>query len=191
MKIIAITVPQMIDEDAYLISNLLKMGIHSIHLRKPEASIHECRTLLAKLTKEERAKIIIHDYLELYTEFSLKGIHINKNITSLPNGYNGFKTRSCHSFEEIERYKNDYDYLFLSPIFDSISKVGYKSAFTKEELLKASTSGIIDHKVIALGGITLDMMPYFQELNFGGIAMIGGIYNINIINNLTNLNLYK
>ena len=190
MKIIAITVPKMIDEDAYLISNLLKMGIYSVHLRKPEASIHECRTLLAKLTKEERAKIIIHDYPELYTEFSLKGIHINKNITSLPDGYNGFKTRSCHSFEEIERYKTEYNYLFLSPIFDSISKVGYKSGFTQEELLKASTSGIIDHKVIALGGITLDMMPYFRELNFGGIAMIGGIYNINMINNLTHLNPY-
>lgn len=181
----------MIDEDAYLISNLLKIGIHSVHLRKPEATIHECRKLLTQLTNEERANIIIHDYPELYDEFSLKGIHINKNITSLPDGYNGFKTRSCHSFEEIEKYKTEYDYLFLSPIFDSISKVGYKSGFTKEELLKASISGIIDHKVIALGGITLDMMPYFRELNFGGIAMIGGIYNINIINNLTNLNFYK
>lgn len=191
MKIIAITVPQIIDEDAYLISNLLKMGIYSVHLRKPEASIHECRTLLAKLTKEERAKIIIHDYPELYTGFSLKGIHINKNITSLPDGYNGFKTRSCHSFEEITKYKHEYDYLFLSPIFDSISKVGYKSAFTKDELLKASTSGIIDHKIIALGGVTLDMTPYLKQLNFGGVAMIGGIYNINIINNLTNLNIYK
>ena len=191
MKIIAITTPKMIDEDAYLISNLLKIGIHSVHLRKPEATIHECRKLLTQLTNEERANIIIHDYPELYDEFSLKGIHINKNITSLPDGYNGFKTRSCHSFEEIEKYKTEYDYLFLSPIFDSISKVGYKSGFTKEELLKASISGIIDHKVIALGGITLDMMPYFRELNFGGIAMIGGIYNINIINNLTNLNFYK
>ena len=190
MKIIAITVPKMIDEDAYLISNLLKMGIYSVHLRKPEATINECRQLLTKLTDAERAKIIIHDYPELYTEFSLKGIHINKNITSLPDGYNGFKTRSCHSFEEIERYKTEYDYLFLSPIFNSISKVGYKSGFTKEELQKASTSGIIDHKVIALGGVTLDMTPYLKQLNFGGIAMIGGIYNINIINNLTNLNPY-
>ena len=191
MKIIAITVPKMIDEDAYLISNLLKMGIHSIHLRKPEATINECRQLLTKLTDAERAKIIIHDYPELYNEFSLKGIHINKNITSLPDGYNGFKTRSCHSFEEIKRYKDSYDYLFLSPIFDSISKTGYKSGFSREELLQASADGTIDHKVIALGGVTLDMTPYLKQLNFGGIAMIGGIYNINIINNLTNLNFYK
>ena len=172
----------MIDEDACLISNLLKIGIHSVHLRKPEATIHECRQLLAQLTNDERTKIIIHDYPELYDEFLLKGIHINKNITSLPDGYCGFKTRSCHSFEEIEKYKNEYDYLFLSPIFDSISKVGYKSNFTKEELLKASDKGIIDSKVIALGGITLDMTPYFKELNFGGIAMIGGIYNTKVLN---------
>ena len=191
MKIIAITVPKMIDEDAYLISNLLKMGIYSVHLRKPETTIHECRQLLTKLTDAERTKIIIHDYPELYDEFSLKGIHINKNITSLPADYNGFKTRSCHSFEEITKYKNEYDYLFLSPIFDSISKVGYKSGFTKEELLKASTSGIIDHKVIALGGVTLDKLPYLKQLNFGGIAMIGGIYNTDILNNLPNLNFYK
>lgn len=191
MKIIAITSPKIIAEDTYLIRNLLQMGVFSIHLRKPEATIHECRKLLTQLTNEERANIIIHDYPELYDEFSLKGIHINKNITSLPDGYNGFKTRSCHSFEEIKRYKTEYDYLFLSPIFDSISKVGYKSGFTKEELLKASTSGIIDHKIIALGGVTLDMTPYLKQLNFGGIAMIGGIYNINIINNLTNLNFYK
>ena len=183
MKIIAITSPKIIDEDVYLIRNLLKMGVFSIHLRKPEATIHECRQLLAQLTTEERANIIIHDYPELYDEFSLKGIHINKNITSLPDGYSGLKTRSCHTFEEIEKHKNEYDYLFLSPIFDSISKVGYKSNFTKDKLLKASAQGIIDSKVIALGGITLDMIPYFEELNFGGIAMIGGIYSTKALNN--------
>ena len=191
MKIIAITSPKIIDEDVYLISNLLKMGIYSVHLRKPEATINECRQLLTKLTTEEQAKIIIHDYPELYTEFSLKGIHINKNITSLPADYNGLKTRSCHSFEEIEKYKTEYDYLFLSPIFDSISKTGYKSSFTTDQLLKASTNGIIDHKVIALGGVTLDKLPYLKQLNFGGIAMIGGIYNTDILNNLPNLNSYK
>ncbi len=191
MKIIAITSPKITDADVYLIKTLIAKGIDTVHLRKPEANIDKCRKLLAKLTKDERANIIIHDYPELYDEFSLKGIHINKNITHLPDGYNGFKTRSCHSFEEIERYKNSYDYLFLSPIFDSISKTGYKSGFSKEELLKASADGTIDHKVIALGGVTLDLIPYLKQLNFGGIAMIGGIYNIKMVDNLTNLNSYK
>ena len=133
----------------------------------------------------------IREYPELYEEFSLKGIHINKNITNLPIGYNGFKTRSCHSFEEIKRYKNEYDYLFLSPIFDSISKMGYKSGFSKDELLKASTDGIIDEKIIALGGVTFEMIPYLKELNFGGVAMIGALYNINALDNLKEIDLHR
>jgi thiamine-phosphate pyrophosphorylase len=70
-------------------------------------------------------------------------------------------------------YKKHFDYVFLSPIFDSISKAGYKSAFTEEMLKEASDKGIIDEKVVALGGVTFDKIPYLKKLNFGGAAMMG------------------
>lgn len=184
MKIIAITSPEVIEADEYIIKVLIKQGIDIVHLRKPDSSIDECRNLLAKLTDKERGKIVVHDYPELYYEFSLMGIHINKNITSLPEGYSGVKTRSCHSLEEVQMYKDDYDYLFLSPIFDSISKKGYQSNFTDAKLRQASRIGVIDHKVIALGGVTFDKIPYLQSLNFGGVAMLGAIYNTDILNSL-------
>ena len=184
MKIIAITTPKVIDEDVYIIKNLIMKGIDIIHLRKPESDINECRNILRELSADERAKIIIHDYPGLYDEYSLKGIHINKNVTTLPLGYKGFKTRSCHSFEEIIKYKNEFDYLFLSPIFDSISKVGYKSNFKHEELLEASKNGIIDKKVIALGGVRFEKLPYLKVLNFGGVALSGAIYNTDSIKQL-------
>ena len=184
MKLIAITTPKVFNDDTYLIKALLDKGVDIIHLRKPDSTIDECRNLLETLSSEYLSRIIIHDYPELYDEFKLKGIHINKNITSLPAGYKGFKTRSCHSFDEVVMYKNEYDYLFLSPIFDSISKAGYKSGFSSEDLLRASQSGIIDSKVVALGGVTFDKLDYLQSLNFGGVAMIGGLYNKNIISNL-------
>ena len=177
MRIIEITPPGIVDREVFIIKRLLAEGISIVHLRKPEAGIHECRRLLEGLDRQERARIIIHDYPQLYEEFSLKGIHVNKNITDLPVGYNGFRTRSCHSFEELRRYKDEYDYLFLSPIFDSISKVGYKSAFTEEELQKAAEEGLIDEKVIALGGVTFDKIPLLEKLNFGGAAMLGAIYS--------------
>lgn len=172
------------NEDAYLIKALLDKGVDFIHLRKPDSTAEECRSLLKQLSREQTSRIIIHDYPELYDEFKLKGIHVNKNIKTLPAGYQGFKTRSCHSFEEVIRYKSEYDYLFLSPIFDSISKVGYKSAFSSEVLLHASQTGIIDNKVVALGGVTFDKLDYLKSLNFGGVAMIGGLYNKNIISSL-------
>lgn len=179
MKLIAITTPKVTEDDVLIIGGLLRKGVDIIHLRKPDSGIDECRNLLTGLTDLQRSRIVVHDYPELYDEFSLMGIHVNKNVTVLPDGYYGLKTRSCHSFEEIIKYKDEYDYLFLSPIFDSISKVGYKSAFTEEDLFRASAEGIIDEKVVALGGVTFDRIPFLEELNFGGVAMIGGIYDKN------------
>ena len=175
MKLIAITKPYCENDEAAFIRRLFEGGFDIVHLRKPEADIDYCRALLEQLSEEERAKIVVHDYHILYEEFSLKGIHINKNITALPKDYQGFKTRSCHSLEEVEMYKNHFDYVFLSPIFDSISKAGYKSAFTEEMLKVASNKGIIDEKVVALGGVTFDKIPYLKELNFGGAAMMGSL----------------
>ena len=184
MKIIAITSPKVTDADEYIIKGLVNKGIDVVHFRKPDSGIEECRSLLLKLTSGERSKIVVHDYPELYEEFSLLGIHVNKNVTSLPEGYSGLKTRSCHSFDEVEMYKDDYDYLFLSPIFNSISKQGYMSSFSDAELLQASKEGIIDRKVIALGGVTFDKIPYLKDLNFGGVAMIGAIYNTDVLDSL-------
>ena len=173
---IAITTPKVTDDDAAIIERLLDGGIDIIHLRKPESSVEECRRLLLQLDARYRSKIVVHNYPELYSEFSLKGIHINRNVPSFPDGYNGFRSRSCHTLEEIVRYKAAYDYLFLSPIFDSISKHGYRSGFSEEELRHASNEGIIDHKVIALGGVAPDRIGYLESLNFGGVAMMGAIY---------------
>ena len=175
MKLIAITQPSIIEGESSYICRLFESGIDIVHLRKPDADIEQCRRLLRELSDEERRKKVIHDHHELINEFDLKGLHFNKNITVVPGDYKGFKTRSCHSFEEVIKYKNDYDYVFLSPIFDSISKVGYKSAFTDEILREASSKNIIDNKVVALGGVTFDKIPYLKELNFGGAAMMGAL----------------
>ncbi len=192
MKLIAITKPDFYDGEAAFIKRLFESGFDIVHLRKPfcrdEARcvhnndvarrVHiDCIcNILNELSSEERSKIVVHDYPELYYEFSLKGIHINKNIVKYPEGYQGFKTRSCHSLEEVKLYKNDFDYVFLSPIFDSISKQGYKSAFTEEVLRDASREGIIDEKVVALGGVTYDRISLLKDLGFGGAAMMGGVF---------------
>lgn len=191
MKIIAVTTPKITDEDTSIIRALFDRGIDIVHLRKPESGIDECRKLLSALNAEQRSKIVVHDYPELYSEFSLRGIHINRNVRTLPDGYCGFKSRSCHTFEEIVSYKSDYDYLFLSPIFDSISKNGYRSGFSDEALQEASVMGIIDEKVIALGGVTLDKIAYLKKMKFGGVAMVGGIYNMEILTHLNDVARFK
>ena len=177
---IAITKPYAIDGEDAIIGHLLANGFDIVHLRKPEADIEYCRDLLGRLTPSERSRIIVHDYASLYEEFALRGIHLNHNFTSYPDNYRGTRTRSCHTFEEVARYKDECDYLFLSPIFDSISKRGYISKFNHEELLRASREGIIDTRVIALGGVTPERIEYLKSLHFGGIAMMGAIGDIQL-----------
>ena len=183
MKIIAITSPIAVDEEAVVIRRLLANGIDIVHLRKPEVGIDYCRELLEQLTSLERKRIVVHDYFVLYEEYGLQGAHLNRNITHYPTHYDGSRSCSCHSFDELVRYKEECDYLFLSPIFDSISKVGYSSQFSDEELRRAANEGIIDSRVIALGGVTFDMIPYLRTLNFGGVAMLGALLNIDTLLN--------
>lgn len=181
MKIIAITRPHFVDGEAVFIKKLFEKGLDILHLRKPlcdnnrDVTTTRIRLLLKELSANERKNIIIHDYHEFYEEFSLKGVHINKNIKTLPIDYQGFKTRSCHSLEEVVSYKNDFDYVFLSPVFDSISKESYRSKFSRETLEKASRGGIIDEKVVALGGVDFENIHCLKELGFGGVAMLGSI----------------
>jgi len=43
-------------------------------------------------------------------------------------------------------------------------------------LTKAASDGIIDNKVFALGGVTVDAIPQLERLSFGGIALMGDIW---------------
>jgi thiamine-phosphate pyrophosphorylase len=41
---------------------------------------------------------------------------------------------------------------------------------------EASAKGLIDKKVIALGGVRLENIPSLRQLGFGGVAQIGDIW---------------
>ena len=83
---------------------------------------------------------------------------------------------SCHSIEEVAERKLKCDYVFMSPIFDSISKQGYKSAFSQTDIENAAKSGVIDDSVIALGGISWDRIPLVEAMGFGGAALLGDVW---------------
>ena len=67
-------------------------------------------------------------------------------------------------------------YCFLSPIFDSISKEGYKANFDKLEL-KEFLAKDRKTKVIALGGLTEENYLEVLELGFDGGAFLGSVWN--------------
>lgn len=176
MEWIVITSPGFLQGEADFIDRLFGHGLDRLHLRKPGADIGECRRLLDGISPEWLPRIVVHDNFGLCREYGLGGVHLNGRNPMAPPNHEGSVSRSCHSLEEISRYKGECDYLTLSPIFNSISKQGYMAAFGPGQLAAARDSGLIDRRVIALGGVTLENIPRVKELGFGGVAILGDVW---------------
>lgn len=177
MKLILITTPQYFVEEDQIITNLFDEGLDVLHLRKPDTASAYAERLLTLIPEKYRKRIVVHDHFYLKNEYKLKGIHLSHRNPIIPDNYTGHISASCHTLEEVEADKKNCDYVFLSPIFDSISKQGYHSAFTAETIREAARKGIIDKKVIALGGVDEDNILRVKDFGFGGAAIMGAIWN--------------
>ena len=174
-RLIVITTPYFFDHEGSILSALFEEGMECLHLRKPEGSPEELRQLLKEIPESYHPRIRLHDCFELCRTFAVGGLHLNRRSHSVPDGFKGTISRSCHSLQEVSEYA-DLDYVFLSPIFRSISKEGYGSGFPPEILGKASADGIINERVIALGGMDHTTIPLIKHLNFGGVAVLGALW---------------
>ena len=170
--LIVITLPYFIEREAERIVQRLA-NVDLIHLRKPDSTIDEMERLIREIPTEYHNRLVLHDHHHLALKYGFYGIHLNSRNPLPPQGWKGSISRSCHSLEEIIDWKDKCNYLSLSPIYDSISKQGYKSAFSRELIKKAVAKGIIDNKVLALGGVTFDKVEEVLSLGFGGAMILG------------------
>lgn len=176
MKLILLTNEEFFVEEDQIISLLFEEGLDVLHLRKPGSDPVYSERLLTLLPDEYHKQIVVHDHFYLKKEFNLMGIHLNSRNPEPPAGYKGHVSKSLHSLEEVTAEKKKFDYVFLSPIFDSISKSGYPSAFDRTLLESAHKSGVIDHRVMALGGVSLQNIPIIKDCGFGGVVIKGDLW---------------
>lgn len=165
--------------EADAIERLLRSGaVDRVHIRKPGASDEAVAALVDAVPRELRSRLSLHDAFAVAAPMGVGGIHLNGRNPDVPAGWRGIVSRSCHSFAEVEQARAaGHDYFFLSPIFDSISKAGYTSAFAASVLAEASRRGIIGADTIALGGIGPARLREVGRLGFGGAAMLGAVWN--------------
>lgn len=173
MKVIVITAPDFLPDEAESVRILLSEGADRVHLRKPGSCEADFRRLIESIPEEFYPSLTLQDHVGLAVEYGIGGVHLNSRNLSVPDGFHGLVSRSCHSLEEVVTHKTE-DYLFLSPIYDSISKTGYHSAFSPESL--ESAVGVIGPRIMALGGVRPENLPELREYGFGGAAFLGYIW---------------
>lgn len=177
MKLIVVTPPIFFVEEDKIITSLFEKGLDILHLRKPETSAMYSERLLTLIPEKYHKRVVTHEHFYLKEEFNLMGIHLNSRNPKEPDDYSGHVSCSCHTVEEVQNKKHFYDYVFMSPIYDSISKVNHYSMYTPQELRQAQRAKIIDSKVMALGGINTDNIMEIKDFGFGGAVVLGDIWN--------------
>jgi thiamine-phosphate pyrophosphorylase len=181
-ELLLISSEQDLKSETKTLVELFNLGLSTFHLRKPGWLADEMEQWLTSLPKEFHNRVVLHSHFELAEKFGLKGIHLNEKNKSLVSQLNRHKiiSASFHSLEDLKANTFPYEHVFLSPIFDSISKVGYKSNFDlkllKEGLREMKEQNPALPKVIGLGGIHALNISQLKEAGFSGAALLGSVW---------------
>jgi thiamine-phosphate pyrophosphorylase len=161
---------------------LFNMGLMALHLRKPHWDAAKTQHFLEAIPNEFHHRIVLHSHFPLADKFNLKGIHLNETNKKLIQQFDKYKiiSASFHSLQDIRENTFSYQYIFLSPVFNSISKPGYESKFylqlVSEELDKIRQENHSGPPIIALGGINAENIIKTKSAGFAGAALLGAIW---------------
>lgn len=186
MKTIVLSAQKPVENEIDIVINLFKEGMTRFHLRKPHYSLKKMKSYLDKIPSEFHNRIVIHSHHKLAKKYNLKGIHFTSKDPK-PSFkkwlmVKGLKRKnpwlrvstSFHSISELDKYNDLYDYVFLSPIFDSISKKDYQSGFKEFSLTSAIQRS--NYNVVALGGVDTKNISKAFNMGFWGCAFLGTIW---------------
>lgn len=177
-QIIIISNPESVISENRKVVSLFKSGLQQFHVRKPEFTDFDMINYLTAIPKEYHNRLVLHSHYHLAKDFELKGIQVGKSRISeaiaFKNEFEYFGY-SAHSFDEITENKKLFSKFFISPVYNSISKQGYKSEFKASEL-QSFISDNPDIELIALGGIDAENIDETFKLGFYKAALLGAIW---------------
>lgn len=175
MKLLVLTAPGSVAAEAKTINSLFGAGLEILHFRKPGWRAERLMEVLDMVDPAHHPKIMVHAHQELLDQYQLRGVHL-PSWSIAPGGAEPghSRSRSCHSTEEAESLAGIYEYLFISPVFDSVSKKGYLSAISIDELRDCSNRS--GKRLVALGGITSATLPRLSTKVCWGAAVLGYVW---------------
>ena len=186
-ELIVFSSPTFFEQEFSHINEMLREGLECFHLRKPDYSKEDYLKALQQIKPSYLRRLMLHDHFELAAKYNVKGIHIkgsflsNKDI-DVPVLIKTAKKRGLlistgvHDAEDLKQVPKGVDCVFWSPVFDSISKPGYKGNIDLKQAAVILNSIEQKAKIVALGGIDLENIHAVGEAGFDGAAVLGAIW---------------
>lgn len=172
----------MLAGEAGIIQQLFEEGLECFHLRKPGPSEQYVRQLLDAIPAAYHKSIALHGLHWLANDYDIRRFHFTEDHLRSLNPASKLQSdpprkifsTSAHNLRTLQLLPSLFSYTFFSPVFDSLSKPGYKGIAGDEFYLSSEYKRI---RVIALGGINAGNMQRVADMNFDGAAVCGAIWN--------------
>lgn len=186
MKLIVVSSPNKSKSEIGYIIHFMKLGLDYFHVKKKKFSRKQMVEYLKMIPPEYRSRIILHSHYSLATKFKLGGIHISshkKHTSFIGNIQFGIArllkpnlklTKSFHSIQSLVNDKRNYEYVFLSPVFDRHEMQEFSAAYFEKQLRNVLYKS--KHNVIALGGVSLPRIEVARRTGFDGVAVHSTIW---------------
>ncbi len=176
MKII-ISPEENVKNETNLINQFFDQGLDLFHIRKPKFSEMDLISYVFGIKDEYKEKLVVHQHFETVFQLGLHRFHIKENVRKNNDfvfSENLIYSTSTHSIEDFNQLENLWEYAFISPIFPSISKIGYGENSQILSDIKKRTN--YKTKLIGLGGITPENQHLAYENGVEGVAFLGSIW---------------
>ena len=167
MKIVIITPEEDIKNEIDTVNDLFRSGLERLHLRKNDYYTSDYRRYIRNIDPEFHNRVVVTAGYELYNEFELGGIHLNsaarrdesvrKKISHIPASA---VSTSFHTWQKIIDNDFRYGYVFISPVFDSISKKEYKANINPYGATETKQKLAAKHRYLSLIHISEPTRPY-------------------------------
>lgn len=187
MHLIVITPDNEVKDEITIINSLFDNGLRQLHLRKPLFTTEQYRNYIDAIDTWYHPRIVLCGSFDLLDEFSLGGAHLNSMVRNDKATVEQLKalppsciSTSFHSWQEIEDNEFEYGYVFISPVFDSISKNGYNAGIDIKGAIRIKERMEQRNKycpeIIGLGGVGIMQLSILHRNAFDGAAVLGAIW---------------
>ncbi len=172
MELVVISAEDFLPDETAMLQYMLAGGLDWLHLRKPGSREELMRQLISNIPSQYYRQVIVHGHTSLQQEFGLGGFHVKPG--RLPEAVSaGVQVSvSAHSAIDFRAVSGLATRVFISPVFNSISKPGYRANTDLVRLAATPRSNTL----VALGGITPEDFPQLDNWGFDAAALLGYIW---------------